>query len=299
MVKLFEMKSKIADSDSTVLITGETGTGKEVIAKAIHYGGKRAEKLFNIVDCASINPNLIESELFGHIKGAFTGAISDKEGLLKASEEGTLFLDEIGEIPIFIQVKLLRAIEERIIRPVGSINPQKFNARIIAATSRNLEAAIKNGDFREDLFFRLNVVSLKIPPLRDRKDDIPLLIKHFIKKFDDNRNIINGVSDKVKQILMEYSWPGNVRELLNLIERAFALGCKGKIEIQDLPESVFTNNEEYSTKIDEGNFTLNDHEKEIIIKTLKKTKGKKREAAKRLNIGITTLYRKLKKYEID
>ena len=299
MIEIFKMIPKIADSDSIVLILGETGTGKEEIAKAIHYSGIHAQKLFNIVDCASVNPNLFESELFGHIKGAFTGAINDKVGLLKATEDGTLFLDEIAEIPTYIQVKLLRAIEERVIRPVGSIQSQKFNARIIATTSRNLQVAINKREFREDLFFRLNVISIEIPPLRERKDDIPLLINHFINKFGNNRNLIKGVSDEALQVLMDYDWPGNVRELENCIERAFTLGVKGMIETRDLPKSVFVESKKMVISQSGEKITLSEHEEEIITRTLKETEGNKRKAAKSLNIGITTLYRKLKRYGIE
>jgi len=299
MVEIFGMIQMIADSDATVLILGETGTGKEEIAKAIHYSGIRAQKLFNVVDCASINPNLFESELFGHVKGAFTGAINDKVGLLKATEDGTLFLDEIAEIPAYIQVKLLRAVEERVIKPVGSIQSQKFNARIIASTSRNLQDAINKREFREDLFFRLNVVSIEIPPLRERKDDIPLLINHFINKFDKNRNLIKGISNEALQVLINYDWPGNVRELENCIERAFTLGIKEIIEIKDLPKSVFSKSGKLITSQNDEKITLSEHEKEIIIQTLKETEGNKRKAAKILNIGITTLYRKLKRYGIN
>jgi len=299
MIEIFKMIPKIADSDSIVLILGETGTGKEEIAKAIHYSGIRAQKLFNIVDCASVNPNLFESELFGHVKGAFTGAINDKVGLLKATEDGTLFLDEIAEIPAYIQVKLLRAIEERVIRSVGSVQSQKFKARIIASTSRNLQDAVNKREFREDLFFRLNVISIEIPPLRKRKDDIPLLINHFINKFDKNRNLNKGVSDEALQVLMDYDWPGNVRELENCIERAFTLGVKGMIETRDLPKSVFVGSKKIAISQNGEKITLSEYEKEIIIKTLKETEGNKRKAAKSLNIGVTTLYRKLKRYGIE
>ena len=299
MVEMFELISKISNSDSIVLILGETGTGKEEIAKAIHYSGNRSQRIFNVVDCASINPNLFESELFGHVKGAFTGAINDKIGLLKATGDGTLLFDEIAEIPIYIQIKLLRAIEERVVRAVGSIQPQKFDARIIAATSRNLQEAIKKQEFREDLFFRLNVVSIEIPPLRERKDDIPLLINHFIQKFDKNRNLIERISDSALQILLDYNWPGNVRELENYIERAFTLGVKGLIETKDLPKSILSTNKEIIDSQITSESTLSEYEKEIIIKTLKETEGNKRKTAGKLNIGVTTLYRKLKKYNIE
>ena len=299
MDEIIKIIPRIADSDSTVLILGETGTGKEELAKAIHYCGIRGKRLFNVVDCASINPNLFESELFGHVKGAFTGATRDKIGLLKATGEGTLFLDEIAEIPVYIQVKLLRAIEERVIRRVGSVQQQVYNARIITATNRNLQEAIEKREFREDLFFRLNVVTIEIPPLRERKPDIPLFVKHFITEFDRKRNIIREISDDALQVLTEYNWPGNVRELENCIERAFSLGVKGVIEIKDLPKSVLPGTGKSVTPEYVGETTLSEHEKEVIIQTLKATAGNKRKAAKKLNIGITTLYRKMKKYEIE
>jgi len=299
MIKIFTMIPRIADSDSTVLVQGETGTGKEEIAKAVHYCGNRSDKLFNIVDCAAINPNLIESELFGHVKGAFTGAINDKTGLLKAAGDGTLFLDEIAEIPVYIQVKLLRAIEERVIRPVGSIQPVHFEARIITATSRNLQEAIKKKEFREDLYFRLNVVTINIPPLRDRRDDIPLLVHHFIQKFDDGRNIISDVSKDAMDIFMNYSWPGNIRQLENCIERAFSLGVKGKIGIYDLPDSIVSGDHRRPLPNVHEASSLSDYEKDIIVKTINAANGNKREAAKKLNIGVTTLYRKLKKYGLE
>ena len=297
IVEICKMIPNIADSESTVLILGETGTGKEEIAKAIHYSGNRSDKLFTIVDCTSINPNLCESELFGHVKGAFTGAVHDKAGLLESAGDGTLFLDEIGEIPTFIQVKLLRTIEERMVRPVGSIKPREFKARILAATSKNLQDAIEKNEFREDLFFRLNVVSVEIPPLRERVDDIPILARHFIKKIDRNRNLITGISDDAMDTLQNYNWQGNVRELENCIERAFTLGVRGEIHIKDLPKSVVSGNNK--TPLSSGETTMSDHQREIIIRTLKETKGNKRKAAEVLNVGVTTLYRKLKKYGIE
>ncbi|MFC1492956.1 sigma-54-dependent transcriptional regulator [candidate division KSB1 bacterium] len=299
MASIFEMISRISNSDSTVLILGDTGTGKEEIAKAIHFSGNRSEKPFNIIDCTSINPNLIESELFGHVKGAFTGAIHDKTGLLNSTEDGTLFLDEIAEIPMFMQVKLLRAIEERVIRPVGSIVSQKLNARIIAATRRNLRDAINKQEFREDLYYRLNVINIDIPPLCDRKDDIPLLVNHFISKYDGGEKLIEEISEEALKKLMEYDWPGNIRELENCIERAFTLGASGKIKLENLPETVRYRDNVSTDKTSKSSITLSDHEKTLIVNSLKKTNGNKRKTAKILNIGVTTLYRKLKKYGIE
>ncbi|NVM04156.1 MAG: sigma-54-dependent Fis family transcriptional regulator [Candidatus Helarchaeota archaeon] len=298
MVEILNTIKKIANSNSLVFIIGETGSGKEEIAKAIHYNGIRSQKKFSIIDCASINPNLFESELFGHVKGAFTGAINDKIGLLKATGDGTIFLDEIADIPMYIQVKLLRAIEERVIRPVGSIQPQKFTARIIAATSKNLTEAINKREFREDLYYRLSVVTINVPPLRERSDDIPLLVNHFIQKFDNNRNLINKVSDEALNTLMNYHWPGNVRELKNCIERAFTLGAKRQINLKDLPDNFHAPVNRITESKNADKPTMSEYEKEIIIKAINASKGNKRKAARDLNIGIATLYRKLKKYNL-
>ena len=298
MIEIFETIRKIADGDSPVLILGETGSGKEEIVKAIHYGGIRTQKNLNIIDCASINPNLFESELFGHVKGAFTGAVKDKLGLLKATGDGTILLDEIGDIPIYIQVKLLRAIEERIIKPVGSIQSHRIAARIIAATSRNLSEAIQNGTFREDLFYRLSVVTITIPPLRERKDDIPLLVNHFIAKYSKNKNIDTKISDEVVNTFMDYDWPGNVRELENCIERAFILGAQEVIDVINIPASIMSAKENVS-EAGTPTIPLAEQEKEIIAKALISSNGNKRLAAKSLNVGIATLYRKIKKYGLD
>lgn len=299
MTKLLDMIPGIAESDSTVLILGETGTGKEEMAKAIHYFGERSEKPFAIVDCTSINPNVFESELFGHIKGSFTGAVSSKKGLLSTAGNGTIFLDEIGEIPVFIQVKLLRAIEERVIRPVGSVEPEKFKARIIAATSRNLNDAIRNGEFRQDLYFRLNVVSLEIPPLRNRIDDIPLLAKHFLHKHKNRGKEIEGLSREALDILKSYSWPGNVRELENVIERAYTLGAENILQPENLPDSLLKSNRPENNTDQSSATALSDHEREIILKTLSMNNGDKKKTAKSLNIGLTTLYRRIKQYGLE
>lgn len=299
MVRIFKMISNIAESDSTVLIQGETGTGKEEIAKAIHFSGSRSDLIFNTVDCASINPNLIESELFGHVKGAFTGADSDKAGLISATRRGTLFLDEIGEIPINIQVKLLRAIQEHVIRPVGSVKPVKFDSRIITATSRDLEEAIEKNEFRQDLYFRLNVVTIRIPPLRERTDDIPLLLEHFIQKHKRKSTGIKGFSQEVMDIFNKYHWPGNVRELENCIERAYTIGIKGKIGINDIPERIITHARGKKAIRDISKKSIVKQEEELIRNVLIETNGNKRKTARILKIGVATLYRKLKKYNIE
>ncbi len=299
MIGLFDTIAKVADSDAPVLILGETGTGKEEIAKAIHFSGKRAHRMMNIIDCASINPNLFESELFGHVKGAFTGAIHEKKGLLEVSMEGTIFLDEIADIPAQVQVKLLRAIEERVFRPIGSLHAQKFNARIIAATSKNIKEAIRNREFREDLYYRLNVISLEIPPLRERKDDIPVLVKHFFTKFANENSILKAIPDETMSVLIHYEWPGNVRELENCIERAFVLNAHANLRIQDLPANIILHakDEDGRENVASG-ITFSEHEKQIIREAIHAANGNKKQAAETLQIGIATLYRKLKKYGI-
>ncbi|RKY86012.1 sigma-54-dependent Fis family transcriptional regulator [candidate division KSB1 bacterium] len=293
MVKVFEKIKKVANNDSTILITGETGTGKEEVAKAIHYSGIYREKIFNVVDCTSINPNLIESELFGYRKGAFTGAITEKMGLLKSTSGGTLFLDEIAEIPVNIQVKFLRALEQKEYRPIGSTELERFNARIIAATSRNLEDEIKKGKFRQDLYYRLNVVRIELPPLRERKEDIPLLVNFFLKKYNKSRALIKKVSDEVYEVFQAYNWPGNIRELENCIERAFALDVRDVIRLEDLPPHLQT----VSFKVkdsSEKSFSIKESEKDLILKSLKESNGDKKKAAKMLGISLATLYRRLK-----
>jgi len=295
MRRIFKVIDKVKDSDANVLIYGESGTGKEEIAKAIHYCGKRKEKLFIPVDCTSINPNVIESELFGHVRGAFTGAHQMKEGLMKSAGKGTIFLDEIAEIPMHIQAKLLRAIQEMAIKPVGSNKTEKIEARIIAATNKDLQKAIKNKEFREDLYYRLNVISIEVPPLRDHKEDIPELVGHFIEKYNTDEREIQGITKEALEKLMEYSWPGNIRELENCIERTFTLGTGEYIESKDLPRDILSHKIEKKDEIK----TLGEIEREHIIKTILNFKGNKRQAAKALGIGKSTLYNKLKEYNID
>lgn len=224
MHQLFEMIQRVAQTPTNVLITGESGTGKEMIAKAIHFNGPLKDKAFIPVNCGAIPENLIESEIFGHKKGSFTGAVADKAGLFEAANGGTLFLDEVGELPLSMQVKLLRALQEKVIRRVGAVDDTKIDARIIAATNRNLHEMVEDGTFRQDLFYRLNVIYLKAPPLRDRKEDIPILANHFLKKYNERLNkAIGGISDEAMAIIKNYSYPGNVRELENIIERTVAL----------------------------------------------------------------------------
>lgn len=296
MMNIYAIIEKLKDIDENVLIQGESGTGKEQIAKAIHFSGKRKNEPFIPCDCTAINPNVIENELFGHIKGAYTGASQDKIGLLKSAGKGTIFLDEITEISPDIQVKLLRAIQEKEIRPVGSNRTDKIDARIIAATNRNLDDLIKKGEFREDLFYRLNVVCIHAPPLKENKDDIPTLINYFIEKFVSNEKEINGITSNALDVLMSYNWPGNVRELENCIKSAVIFGIEELIDVKDLPEEILSRGK---IKSGELKTTIIEIEKEKIIESILKFKGNKRKAAEFLGICKSTLYNKLKKYNID
>src|ERR1700756_3667034 len=238
MEKLYRIIAKAANSVHPVLILGESGTGKEMVARSIHYSGPFRDKPFIPVDCGSLVPTLIESELFGYVKGAFTGAVRAKDGLLAIADGGTIFLDEIGELPIDLQSKLLRALQEKEIRPVGSTKRVPINVRILAATNRDLEIAVREGTFRKDLFFRLNVVNLRIPPLRERKQDIPLLVGHFLDRMNRALGVERTISDDALKLMMSYDWPGNIRELENCLERAGALTSGPHIHIGDLPTQL-------------------------------------------------------------
>ncbi|MFQ6069864.1 MAG: sigma-54-dependent transcriptional regulator [Candidatus Aminicenantales bacterium] len=239
MVEIFKLIEKIARTDSTVLITGESGTGKEIAAKSIHYLSHRRNKRFVSINCGAMPENLLESELFGHARGSFTGAVADKEGLFETAQGGTLFLDEIGETSALMQVKLLRALQDRRIRPVGSNEEIAVDVRIIAATNQDLKEKIKEGKFREDFYYRLNIISFEMPPLRERKEDLPLFVSHFLNKFNGQmgKKVLN-VSPEVMKVFETYSWPGNVRELENVIERAVAITDSGVIGLESLPEDV-------------------------------------------------------------
>src|SRR6202171_6131158 len=234
MHRLYELIGKISLGTSPVLILGETGTGKELAARCIHFMGLRRNKALVPIDCSALTPTLVESELFGHVKGAFTGADHLKRGLLQTASEGTVFLDEIGELPIFLQAKLLRALQEKEIRPVGSTERIPINVRVIAATHRDLEAGVRAGTFRQDLYFRLDVVQIRLPSLRERKIDIPLLVAYFQDKFSDPLQLVRSISDAALRRLMAYDWPGNVRELENAIECAMALGSDSVLTPEDL-----------------------------------------------------------------
>ena len=304
MVELKEMIQTIAPSEATVLILGESGTGKELIAKAIHGCSSRNNKPMITVNCAALTDTLLESELFGHEKGAFTGADRRRDGRFMLANKSTIFLDEIGEVPLGMQAKLLRAIQEREIQRVGGDDILHADVRIIAATNRDLLERVKEKEFREDLYYRLNVVTLDVPSLNDRRDDIPILAKHFLVKHSEkNRKIIDNFTPLAMDYLIKYEWPGNVRELENAIERAVIL-CNGNhVSERELPPSITKNiaNIELQNSGMEGmaGFSLDEIEKKAIAQTLVKTTGNKSEAAKLLNITRTTLNNKIKKYSIQ
>ena len=299
MQDVFRLIQKVAVTKGNVLITGKSGTGKELVARAIHYNSPRQTKRFVAINCGAIVDNLMESELFGHKKGSFTGAVRDKEGLFKVADGGTLFLDEVGEIPLHLQVKLLRAIETGEFIPVGDTIPQKVDVRIIAATNRNLEEEVEKGKFRDDLFYRLNVIEINLPPLSERKDDIPLLIDHFIRKYNQELNRhITGMDEETKRILMNYEWKGGIRELENVIERALILSEGEKITRQDLPPNLMKlePTPETSPRLKD---TVAAFEKEYIEQVLKANQGNKEAAAKILDISLSSLYRKIDELGVE
>jgi DNA-binding NtrC family response regulator len=300
MQKVFRLISKVSQNRYPVLVLGESGTGKEIVARAVHYNGPERDRPFIPVDCGALVPTLIESELFGYVKGAFTGANRNREGLLEIANGGTVFLDEIGELPVDLQSKLLRAIQEKEIRPVGSTRRVRIDVRIIAATNRDLEKAVSDGSFRRDLFFRLNVVSIKLPPLRERAVDIPLLVEHFLEKYNRPGQPPKAFSDDAMARLMTYDWPGNVRELENCVERAVALSSATVMEMIDLPSNMHPVNGNGTHRNGNGPIRpLSELEKEAILSALTQLHGDKLLAAKLLGIGKTTLYRKLKEYAVE
>jgi len=302
MLEIFSLVEKIARHFKCILITGETGTGKELIAKAIHKLAGTKNKKFVICDCVSIPENLFESELFGYARGAFTGADRDKKGLFEEADNGIIFLDEIGDIPISIQAKLLRVLENNQFRAIGSNEPKNVTVKIITATNRDLRTAVKQGTFREDLFHRLNRIEIHLPPLRERTEDIPLLARHFLKHYNQkfSKNL-NGISREVQKLFNRYSWPGNVRELENILESAALVTKKEFIDISDLPKYMQEPLPEsgkipFLSKSNLG--SLDELEKEYITYLLKLNRYNMRKTARILNISRTTLYNKLKKYDI-
>ncbi len=298
MQRVYKVIQKVSQHEYPVLILGESGTGKELVARSVHFSGARKDRAFAPVDCSSLVPTLIESELFGYVKGAFTGALHGKQGLLEAAHGGTLFLDEIGDMPVDLQAKLLRALQEHEVKPVGSTERRRIDVRIIAATNRDLETAIRTGAFRQDLYFRLNVVQVKLPPLRERKSDIPLLVTAFLDKFSDPQLPARAISEDAMRRLIAYDWPGNVRELENAIERAVALGSGPIVHVGDLPSSLQYPTSERVPEKDEL-LPLEELERRAILRTLRQTNGDKLAAARILGIGKTTLYRKLKQYHME
>jgi two-component system, NtrC family, response regulator AtoC len=301
---VLRMVARLKDTRTPVLITGESGTGKELVARAIHYRGLLAKRPFVAVDCGSLVPTLIESELFGYEKGAFTGAIKSKEGLFQSANGGTIFLDEIGELSLELQAKLLRVLQEKEVRPVGSNQKVKVDVRVVAATNRDLEAAQNEGKFRKDLYFRLNVVTIHLPALRERRSDIAALVHYFLDRFAPEKTLT--VTPAAMKCMLQYDWPGNVRELENCIERAVALGSQETLDLADLPpalrvqqeagpviEPIFT-----GAAASPANTDLEEIERDTIQRVFEQVQGDKTQARKMLGISRATLYRKLKRYNI-
>ncbi len=300
MAKVKKLARRIAGSDSTVLIRGESGTGKDLVARAVHSMSPRCGGPFVTINCAALPESLLESELFGHVKGSFTGAIKDKDGLFRVASGGTFFLDEIGNTSLAIQVKLLRVLEDKKITPVGGIQPMDIDVRLIAATNADLEDDVRSGRFRSDLFYRLNVIPIEIPALRERMEDLPLLVDYFISRYCAKAGIQpKTISTEAMEILRGYAWPGNVRELENIIERAILLNRTDELEPADIPDKL-THREATSVvqENDPGSPTLESIEKAYIHFVMSQTDGKKAEAARILGIDTSTLYRKIQRYDL-
>lgn len=304
MRRVFSLLGKIVDSDSTVLIEGESGVGKELICQAIHYNGPRKDKPLVIQNCSGLNENLLESELFGHVRGSFTGAISDKKGLFEVADKGTFFLDEIAEMSTALQVKLLRVLQEGTFTKVGGTIPQRVDVRIIAATNKKLEKLVEKGEFREDLFYRLNVIKIEIPPLRERKEDIPLLLDFFLDKYAKAKRKEKNISETALKMLLNYDWPGNVRELENEIEKLVLLSGQQDLITEDIlsqrikEASIASKRKRFRTegKLKDAIMSL---EKEMIMEGLRRNMWNKTRAAKELGISRAGLIMKIKEYELD
>lgn len=308
MLALYELLEKVAPTKTNILITGESGTGKELVAKAIHYNSPRKEKPFVTLNCGAIPETLIESELFGHVKGAFTDAIATKKGLFEVADEGTIFLDEISELPLLMQVKLLRVLQDKEFKRVGGTEDIRVDVRIISATNKDLELAVKEKRFREDLFYRLNVIQIKLPPLRERKEDIPLLASHFLKKYSEELNKkISTITPEALQILLNYEYPGNVRELQNIIERAVALESHTELTTHHLhsylSEPPFLKKGPIDIEIPSEGIDLEkvveELERTLLLKALDKTKGIKKKAAELLHINFRSMRYRLEKYGLN
>jgi DNA-binding NtrC family response regulator len=301
MQKIFARMKRVAGTDSTILVLGESGTGKELVARAIHFNSHRKDKAFIPVNCAAIPENLLESELFGHVKGSFTGAIRDKIGKFEAANNGTVFLDEIGTMPMHLQTKLLRVLQEQEIERIGSTRTIQLDVRVISATNLNLEAEVKKGTFREDLYYRLNVIPIVLPPLRERTEDILALAKHFIEKnCREMKRRLMSISPEALEVLEAYRWPGNVRELENVVERVVALTEGDRITFHDIPSSI---REEVLTRVTEHGVdlvrTVNEIEKKMILDALALSKGVKAKAASMLKLNRTTLVEKMRRLGIE
>ncbi len=307
MQAVFRLVKKVADCDSTILISGETGTGKGLVARAIHHNSKRKDKPFISINCGAIPENLLESELFGHVRGAFTGATTSKQGKFELANGGTIFLDEIGDMSSDLQVKVLKVLEEGEFEQVGGSKTIKVDVRIIAATHRNLAEEVQCGNFRDDLFYRLYVIPVNLPSLRDRKSDIPFLVSYFLENSNRNNNRqVTGVAEVAMKILLKYSWPGNVRELKNLMERLVVLKGEGEIIASDLPAELKSANSSDTPGVieisDEGiclNSAVTEFEKALILQSLEKTKWVKNKAAKLLQLNRTTLVEKIKRHRLQ
>jgi transcriptional regulator with PAS, ATPase and Fis domain len=307
MREVFDLVQKVADCDSTILLNGETGTGKGMVARAIHQKSKRRNKPFISINCGAIPENLLESELFGHLRGAFTGATSSKQGKFELADSGTIFLDEIGDMSADLQVKVLKVLEEGEFEQVGGAKTIKVDVRIVAATHRDLSEEVQKGNFREDLYYRLYVIPVMLPSLRERRSDIPFLISHFLEQFNQKNNrSVHEISEEVLDMLMSHSWPGNVRELKNMMERLVVLKGSGEISARDLPSEIkSTHKFEPSTAIeisDEGiclNSAVTEFEKALILQSLEKTKWVKNKAAKLLHLNRTTLVEKIKRHQLQ
>jgi DNA-binding NtrC family response regulator len=298
MLKIVETLEKVIPTKSNIMILGESGTGKGLLAELVHCNSPRRDRPFISINCSAIPEGLLESELFGYKKGAFTGAVSDKLGLIPLAHQGTLFLDEIGDMPVNLQAKLLKVLETGEVYPLGETKPKIVDVRIISATNVDIENRIKEGKFREDLYWRLNVIEIKIPPLRERKDDIEMLARHFIDKFsEEHKKNIKGIDRQALSILLEYSWPGNVRELGNVIERAVVLTDGDYITADNLPDKL--KKAEHEMQLSTLKTYLSDYEKNLLIKLYEAHNRDKEETAKALGIDLATLYRKFKKYGIE
>lgn len=305
MKKVFQLIEKVKDIDTNILVTGESGTGKELVARAIHYSGKRKANHFEVVNCAAIPEQLLESELFGHEQGAFTGATTKRDGKFQLAQNGTIFLDEIGDMPLALQAKLLRVIQQREVSRLGSNKTIKLNVRIVAATNRDLKKAVEEGSFREDLYFRLNVIEIPLPPLRERKEDLPFLLHHFIQTFNESLGLkIKGLSPEAYSVLINYNYPGNIRELSNIIEAAMVISDEQTIDVNDLPEQVlqvkpshqYSHSDMQSSVERLVGLSFKEVEEKLILATLAKNKGHRKKTAEMLGISERSLRDKLKQY---